>query len=468
MVPVKLGSDEPGKEELLTPMQKRVLENPIYPTMLSLAWPVILAQAVNISYSVIDSIFLGRLGKEPFSAPVIGWPVVFLFYSIGLGFVSGGLSIISQYFGSGERKKLSTSISKLISFSILISLVLSGVSLLILDHILFLLGIPMDVYGLARTYLHIVLIGIPFGIFYMAFVTIINSFGDTRTPMYLSVFSALFNIFLDPLLIYGLLGFPRLEVKGAALATLVSRITVALIASILLVKRLDSYNIRLRMLMPDRDFLSIIIKTGGPIAFQRSTNSLGSTVLIGLVARFGSTALASYGVALRVIDLLQVFVWGINRAVAIMVGQNIGAGKTQRAITIAKNGIILVVSFLTLTGGILVLFAPYVVTVFVDDMNVVSEGSFLLKLFALSIPFFGLYFIGSGVATGSGHTRVISIISFLRLWVFRIGLAYLLAYLLYFDEDGVWYSIVISNIIAGVLSFIWVLRSHWYKGIIKK
>jgi len=188
--------------------REKILNDPITRTLLWLAYPIILANLVNLSYNLVDAFWLGKLGKAAFGAPTVCWPLIMLFYSIGMGYVRAGVALISQYFGAGEKKLTEKSAGNLLSSIAIVALILSLLGYVLVPYALKLMGVPSDIYPLAVDYARIIFLGIPLSFLGFAFNTIASGLGDTKTPSRLNVISVLLNIVLDPIMIFGLLGFP--------------------------------------------------------------------------------------------------------------------------------------------------------------------------------------------------------------------------------------------------------------------
>lgn len=457
-----------GRSRGVVEFREKILEGSIAKTVLWLAWPMIVANLVNMSYNLVDAYWLGKLGKEAFGAPTVSWPLIMLFYSLGFGFGMAGISLISQYFGAGDFRMANKSAGNLITFMLIVSLSIGALGYLASPYIMALMGVPVDVYPLAVDYIRVVFLGMPLAFIGFAFITIANSLGDTRTPTSISIVSSLANMVIDPILIFGWFGLPPLRVVGAAIATISSRSIISLVGSYLLFHGYKGVKIRVYDLGVEGWWLRKVFSIGTPLAIQQSSNALGFTVMMSIVSRFGSVAIAAYGVGIRIIDVIQAFTWGINRATSIMVGQNIGAELYKRAKGIAKTSSILIASILT-TGALTIYYTrDWTVAVFINDPHVIIEGGNLLSIFSLSIPFFGVFFIGSGVAAGSGHTRFFAALSIFRLWGLRIGLSYLLAILLDFKTTGIWVAMTLSNVCAGLIALTWILKADWAKRVIEE
>ncbi len=448
------------------PRREKILGGSIVRTMLWLAWPVILGNLVNVSYNLIDAVWLGRLGKAAFGAPTVVWPLIMFLYSLGMGYAMAGLSLISQYYGDGDYEMARRSIGQLLGFTLLMASGMSVAGFAAAPLLLRLMRVPPDIYPLAVDYSRIIFAGIPFAFSFFAFNMSSSAIGDTLTPTKLQVVAAIANIVLDPILIFGLFGAPRLEVRGAALATMLSRAAISFTGLYLLFTGFRGIRLRASDLRLEKWWLRKVFSIGTPLAIQRSSTSLGFTVMMSIVSGFGSTVVAAYGVAVRIVDIIQSFTWGLMRATSIMIGQNIGAKQYERSWSIAKKAMILTSSVLALGAALIFAAREPLVAVFIDEPDVLREGSRMLSVFVWSIPFFGLFFIGGAIANGSGHTKAYAAISIFRLWVLRIGLSILLAYRLGLGPLGIYLGMALSNVGAGLLALLWVMGRTWIERVI--
>ncbi len=447
--------------------RERIIGGSIIRTTLWLAWPIILGNIINISYNLVDTFWLGKLGKASLAAPTVSWPLIMLFYSIGMGFSFAGITLVSQYVGAGEYRLASRSAGHLLGFMLFLSLILSGTGFSLSPIILKLMGVPRDVLPLAINYISIIFAGIPIAFLGFGFNAILSGIGDTRTPTILGAISSGINVVLDPLFIFGWYGFPELGVVGAAVATVISRALLSVIGLVLLARGFRGLKLYPRDLIFESWWLKKVIVIGTPISIQQSANSLGFVVMMGLVSRLGTAIIATYGIGIRIIDIIQAFTWGIMRATSVMIGQNIGAEKYDRAEKIAYENMKLMFTILSLGALIIFLFRAQLFQVFINDPQVIEEGSRFLAIFLPSIPFFGIFFIVGAVARGSGHNLAFTIISVIRLWVLRIGLTYVFSILMGMGSTGVWVAMTISNIGAGLLALAWVRMGTWKKRVIE-
>jgi putative MATE family efflux protein len=442
-------------------LRERILEGPILKTMLVLAWPVMVSNALQALYNLIDTFWLGKLSTQALSAPTVAWPVIFTFMALGIGFQTAGSALVAQYTGAGDRDSADRAGSQVFSFLFLLSVCVGLLGWGLAPRILVLVGTPADIYPLAVSYLRIVALGFPLMYGAFAFTGLLMGVGDTRTPMYLMGASVIANAVLDPFLIFGWGPLPELGVAGAAYATVASRGVAAAVGIWLLCTGRVKVRLRARWLLPRPDDVKKILRVGLPNAVDQTATSLGFVVLMGLVAGFGTTVVAAYGIGQRIIHLLNVAIWGATTALLTMVGQNLGAGQFDRAEEIAHRGI-------RGTVGVLLFFAvaafftrEYLYRVFISDPAVIAEGKRFLGIFGFSVPFFGLFAAASAVFRGAGHTVPPMIFSLVRLWGLRILSSWALGYGLGLGPLGLWVGMSLSNYVGGLGLYLWLLRGTW-------
>ncbi len=445
----------------------RILRGNPVRTTLWLAWPIIVANLVNISYNIIDTFWLGKLGKASLSAPVVSWPLIMFFHAIGMGFSFAGVTFISQYVGAGDSRMARKSAGMLVGFSLLISFLIVAFGLTSAPYILKLMNVPPDVLPKATNYIRIIFAGEPVAYLGFVFSAVVQGLGDTKTPTYIGIVSSALNMVLDPILIFGVGGIPPLGVSGAAFATILSRAFMGLVGIYLLHRGFRGIKVGLSDLGLEWWWVKKVVKVGTPMAVQQSANSLGFVVMMSIVSGFGSAVIAAYGIALRIVDLTQAFTWGIMRATAIIVGQNIGAREFGRAEEIANKNVVMLSSLLAFGVVLIVAFRDPLVAFFINGPSVLAEASKLIMIFAPSMPFFGVYFIGNAVARGSDHPLPVMVISIVRLWVLRIGFSYVLAYLLGMGPVGVWIAMSLSNVGAGIAAYAWIKLGDWKKPVVE-
>lgn len=448
-------------------IRDRILTGPILPTMVHLAWPVMLTAALQALYNLVDAFWLGRLGTAAVAAPGMAWPILFFFMSFAGGFQAAGATFVAQHFGARDQDGAEKAAGQVLAFLALVSAVLGGVGFALSPTILRLIGAPDDIYPLALLYLRIECLGLPIMFLAHAFGGLMLGLGNTRLMMYLSASSLLFNAALDPLFIFGWGPFPAWGVAGAAGATILSRVLVAVVGLALLFSGRAGIKLRLRNLRPRLERILPILRVGLPNVLDQASTSLGFVVMMGLVSGFGTAVVASYTVGNRIINLVNVISWGAGSALVAMIGQNLGADQTERAERIARRGIS--ATFLALIGlyFVALLLRRPLFSLFVADPEVIRQGAWYIAVFGMSVPFFGLFDGAAATFRGSGHTVPPMVMAIVRLWVLRVFLAWALAYPLGFGTTGMWAGMMLSNVLAGTALVLWLGRGTWKRKVIR-
>lgn len=431
-----------------------------------LAAPLVVAQLVHISYNIVDSLWLSRLYEGALAVPRQVWPTLMFFYAVAMSLSTANLALISQFVGAERYGEASKTASKLLTFNISLALAVCLIYYILRPYIFtYITTVPPELYNDVLSYSNIMLLDIFFTYIGTAFTTVLQAIGDTRTPTYLNVAGALLNIVLDPIMIFGWFGFPAMGVAGAAIATVASR---ALVASAAIKMFVGGFRgLKLTIVKPDRQWLIKSFKIAIPLAALQMSNSLAFMMQLRLVNAFGAVVAAAYSIGFTVMDIADAAMFGFSQSTAIVVGQLIGAqlySKARRSAVLSS----LFVGAVTALGAVFVYVFRYpIASIFTSSPVVLSEAVSFIEYFALTAPFFAIFFIGFAVGRGSGHTYIPSAIAFIRLWILRIALGYVLAIGLGMGPAGIWLSMAISNVGGGVLALAWTYFGRWTKPVIE-
>ncbi|MFW5907658.1 MAG: MATE family efflux transporter [Candidatus Natronoplasma sp.] len=463
------------KDRMGRPSKEEILEGDIVPLMFKLGWPLMIANLLQTAYNLADTLWLGRLPYPENTLSVgamsLAWPFVFLLLSIELGLGIAAVALISQHVGAKRFGEAEEDAGQLYMILIVLSVVASIIGYLITPRFMAVLAEEGAVVPFAVSYLRIIFLGFPFLLLFSAFSFVLRAWGDTITPMALMSFSVVLNIVLDPFFIFGWGPFPALGIQGAAVATVLSRAVGAGISIYLLATGKAGIELKLSYLKPNFEKIRKFFKIGLPATGARVFDAVGFVVLTALLARLPQQkeVLAAYGIGSRIINITFVVVFGLGIALSTMVGQALGADKTERADRIAKKGIIIMGSFMVILSLILVAFRYPLVSFFIPDApEVIEMGASFLLILAIGGPFFGIFEAVSGTLNGAGHTLKQMFLSITRLWAFRIPFVWIFAFFLAFHSTGVWLAIAFSNVIAGTTAFIVYKRGRWKEKVISK
>ncbi|RLC48599.1 MAG: MATE family efflux transporter [Candidatus Cloacimonadota bacterium] len=453
------------KEIVANNKRPDLLYGSILKSLVLLSVPVMLSNFSHTLFNLVDAFWVGKLGKEAFSAPTISFPIIFFIISFGSGLSVAATALIAQYTGAGKKDKSEIIAGQVITVMLFFSLVISTLGIIFLNNILSFLKVPTSVWNYTHQYIFIILLGMPVYFIFIAYQGIRFGLGDTFTPMLIQFIVVGLNIILDPFLIFGIWIFPRLDVKGAAIATVFSR-AVAAIVIIYWIVRDREINIKLKHLIPNFNYIGKILKIGLPASLGQSGTSLGFILMISFVNRFGASVISAFGIGNRIVILAMLPAMGIASAVATIVGQNLGADNIKRAVKIIWYAMAMVASILLIWSTFTFVLGQYVVKFFINNEEVIFYGKEFFKIVPYSTVFFGLAFIMNGAFQGSGHTVPVMIVTLSRLWVFRIPISYFLAFKLNYGAKGIWWGFFISNVLAGILAYVIFISGKWKHKII--
>lgn len=433
--------------------------------------PMLTGNVIQTLYGLVNAFWVGKcLGKEALAAVTGSFPIVFLLMAMAMGLTMGTGILVSQFAGAKDwdrlKKTMQTSTS-LLGFVAVFFVVLGWV---LAGDIMRWMRTPADVYEMSVEYLRIYVLSMPatFGLFLIA--SGLRGIGDSKTPLYFQAGALIATAALDPVLMFGWLGFPKYGLNGTAIATVVAQ-SISVLALVICVARRKS------IASPDWRRLSIhgptlwhLLVVAVPSMVQQSLVSLGMAFVTSIIMRFGDSALAGFGAGMRVDGIAFMPALTFGGSVSMLVGQNIGAGQVHRVREVFRWGVILC-GGITLSIAILAVAAPhFLVTLFIneaDSKEVVTIGVHYLRIVAISYVFFAVFFVANGVINGAGYTFVTTVISLVALWVARVPLAIYLSHKMHAVE-GVFYAMTISNAISMSIAVCCYLSGFWKKPIIRK
>lgn len=446
------------REGILTGNVRRVL--------LSLSLPVILANAIQTIYGVVDMFWVSKLADGDLALAAVNFvgPIINTAMAFGIGMNIAGTSLISQFIGLGREKEAKGVAGQLVSFSGLFSLVLAVVGALFGRHLLVVLGATGAVLQHGWTYLRVILLGGPTMFVFFAFQAIKQGQGDTVTPMLLAGTSVLLNIVLDPLFMFTF----KMGVAGAAWATVAARALSTLAGLYLLFRTDNGLHLRLADLPFRRKLFAKIVKVGLPAGFGQSVTGLGFMIMNAFVLSFGDYTITAFGIGNQVNSLILMPAMGFGSALAAVVGQNLGAGKPERAVKAVKESIFLSASIMAIGGVGMYFVAPAIVGIFSDHPIVMEQGVYYLRLVTLSIPVLGVFQSLVGCFQGAGHTVTAMILTTGRLWALRIPLILILKNFTALAEKSIWFALVGSNVLSCGISWLFFVAGRWKRPVIDK
>lgn len=429
------------------------------------ALPFMLSNIIQSFYNIADMLIVGRfVGTYGISGVNIGGQVTFIMTNIAISICTGGTIIIAQYMGAKKRKEAKEAISTLLSLLLIMAAVITTLMLVFDDLVLRLVQTPAESYQYAKDYLAITILGCTFIFGYNALSGIMRGMGDSKTPLYLVTGACIINVVLD-LLFIGVWG---MEVRGAAIATVISQAFSMFMCVLYLMKSDFMFDFRFRSFKIQKDQLKLITSTGMPIVIQNVLTNLSFLTMTGLANGIGVTASASLGVVSRYNGFAIMPSSAVGASVSAMVAQNMGAGDIHRAKKTMWTGIAIayLVSIPLFLG--IRFFPEEFIGLFDKDPELITSGVEYLSYFSIEYLIVPMFFVLIGLITGSGHTLFSSVIGVASSIGLRVPLA--IAFVKTFDLGlaGIGLSAPIASFTASFVALVYYFSGKWQKQVIVK
>lgn len=415
----------------------RLIQLPICRALSTLSLPIVLSNVLFMSYQLVNTFWVGRLGEEAIAVVSVSFPVIGLLISLGDGLAVAGSTLVAQYAGARDPAMVKHVAGETVLIVVAVAAVSSAIGFVMVRPILDAMGIRPDILEESSRYMRVSFLGIVFMFAFGMFESILRGIGQVRVPLYVIAFSVVLNLILDPALIFGWGPIPAGGVVGAAYATLVTQGLAAAVGCWILFGRRHGVNLRLIDFVPDIPLIRRVFLLGVPASIEQSMNALGITVMTVMASSFGTGSIAAYGIGLRVLIFVIIPAHGISMATSTLVGQNIGAGNLARAKETATVSAWF--SFWLLTGAAVIVFAgaETIVRFFVPhDPELIRQGATVVRYIAVSFSFIGVQLSLTGTLRGAGDMLMPMLLTAIDVWVIQIPVAYLLAYHTALGETG--------------------------------
>ncbi len=426
-----------------------------------LAVPMMLEMAMESIFAVVDIAFVSRLGTDAVAAVGITEALVTVLYAIAIGLGMGITAMVSRRIGSKDVEGAARVTGQSIWVGLVLSIVIGILGVIYARDLLELMGASEGVIR-QGTGFTAVLLGGSFSIVYLFLLNAaFRGAGDATVALRSLWIANGFNIVLDPCFIFGLGPFPEMGVTGAAVATTIGRgIGVAYQLWFLLngSGRLHfaARHLRFRAALAWR---LIRISLGGIGQFLIATASW--IALMRIIAMFGSSAIAAYTIALRMMEFTFLPAWGLGNAAATLVGQNLGAGQPDRAEKSAWRAAKFNVIFMTSAAVVMFVFAQTITGWFALDPEVLRLGTNCLRIIAIGFPLYAIGMVMVQAMNGAGDTETPMTLNLVAFWLVQIPLAFLLATKSPFGANGVFMAEVVAESLLTIMSIIVFRRGGW-------
>ena len=436
--------------------KNNLTEGSIVKTLFRLALPIMGTSFVQMAYNLTDMIWVGRIGSDAVAA--VGTAGFFTW--LGAAFILipkiGAEVGVAQSVGRKDMDEAKVYIKHSIQMIIALALFYASALIIFRRPLIgfFNLG-QADIVNNAITYLVIISCGLVFYFINPVFTAIFNGYGESRTPFLINSIGLIVNMILDPLLILGIGPFPRLEVAGAALATIIAQAMVTFVFLITASRRPELFS-RLNIFsLPDKEHAVRIVKLGFPVALQSGLFTGFAMIIARIIAQWGPVPIAVQKIGSQIEAISWLTSSGFQTAMAAFVGQNYGAGKWPRVRRGYRAGMT-IMSVIGISATLLLTLAPrQLFSIFVSEEETIRHGIVYLQILGLSQLFMCIESTSAGAFNGLGRTIPPSVVS-ITFNALRIPAALILSSTA-LGLDGVWWSISMSSVFKGLVLTTWFI-----------
>lgn len=430
--------------------------------LVKLSVPAMIGMIVNALYNVVDTIYLGRgVGPLAIGGLTIAFPFQMIVMAIGMTIGVGAASVISRNLGSGDRDRAYHAAGTALTISVVLGLMMMIGGAIFLDQLLKLFGASETLLSYARSYLSVILIGIPLISFAMTANNIVRAEGKATTAMVSMLISTGMNIILDPIFIFVF----HMGIKGAAIATVISQGLSFLYLLLFFVSGKSSLKLKLIHLVPDFKLLRETVLIGLPAFIRQAGGSVLAVIMNNVLLVYGGDfAISSYGVINKLLMFTLMPLFGIVQGFQPIAGYNYGARKFDRVQQVIKVSIFVTTIMSTLSFFVMMFFPGFLVRLFTTDQQLISLSVSAIRRVVIFIPLIGVQIVGAAFFQSVGKAVPSLILGMTRQIIFLIPLVLILPHFL--GLDGVWLSFPGADIGAVTVTFFWLLKELKNLGIL--
>ncbi len=432
-------------------MEKEYLirEKPLK-ALLLFAFPMIIGNLFQQFYTMVDSVVVGRFVSENALAAVgASYSLTNVFISIAIGGGVGASVLVSRYFGARDYRRMKTSVSTALISFLVVSLALGGLGLLLGDQIMEVLNTPENIMEDAVTYLNIYFMGLPFLFMYNVLSAMFNALGKSRIPLYLLIFSSVFNVVLDLIMVCSF----HMGVSGVAWATLIAQGISAVMAFLIFIREMRSYQSGEEIRWFDRREFGSMCRIALPSILQQSTVSIGMMLVQSVVNSFGAQMLAGYSAGMRIESICIVPMAAMGNVMSSFTAQNLGAKQQERVVKGYHTAYGIVFGFGILICVILEIFYRPLILMFLGEEGTalaLNTGMSYMRFIGFFFSFIGLKMITDGLLRGAGDMKMFTVANLVNLGI-RVVVAVTMAPR--FGIAFVWYAVPMGWLANYLISF---------------
>ncbi len=439
-------------------------EGSIIGSILKMGIPSMLGFLSQNIYALVDTYWVSRLPEEEAAVAAITFfaTILWVFFSFNQLVGPGSVAIISRRYGEQEWDQTEKAIKETLFLKLFFGAIFGVVGYLYVDKMLVLMGAE----GLALTegiaYGQVMFIGMAIMYATYSVYTAMRGVANPQMAMILMISSNVLNLILDPILIFGWFGLPAMGIRGAAIASVVSYTITFTVGLFLLYGGFTNIKLHLSGKVPmSIESMKKILMIGLPAWFGSICFSGSRLILTPLIAAFGTSVVAAYGVGNQVTHLGMMILVGIGLGLSSLIGHNIGGNKIERAKKTADQAVLLAVGIMIAMGLITFIFAERIMGLFFESPETIGYGVTMLQVLAIGFPFIGLFIMLEEIHVGVGLNTPPMVFNIIHAWLFEVIPIFILTKYFGFDQDIIWWVIVIALVLTSSIFYQYYRQGRW-------
>ena len=405
---------------------RNLTEGSIPRNLWSLSWPQVVESLVNTADQLMDLVWAGALGARSIAGLGVAQTYVQMALTGRQGFDMAMRAMVSRAVGAGDIARANHVALQAFTLSGGFCLLMALIGVFFTEPLLRVLGVPDDVVLAAADYMRVQFIGSGTNAFRMMSGAALQSSGDTITPMRAATVARVFHVILSPMFVFGWLFFPEFGLMGAAFANVLAQLAGTGMNFHALFTGKSRLHLTLRGYRPDPKVLWQITRTGLPASVTQAERSFAQLLLFGLVSPYGANTLAAYSLTRRVENLIMMGARGFGQGSGVLVGQNLGAGKPERARKTIAWALLYVFIINSVTTVLLFLFPEVFISIFNDDPELVDLATNWMRIASLGYLFLGVGQVFQQSFNTAGDTMIPMLVTLVSIWLIQQPLALVL------------------------------------------
>lgn len=438
-------------------------EGPVGKALLIVALPIIISNFLQSVLEVVDMYFIGKLGDVSIAGGTMSIMIIMVLTTVIFGIVTATAAFVSRAYGSEKFERIQVIMLHSLYLALGFSAILAVIGLFFSENLLLLMGADPDVAAEGARFLTPMLMGLFVMVILITLTTVFQSTGDSRTPMYVMLGVNVVNIILNPTLIMGLGGLPAFGIAGSAYASLLSRAVGVMLligAMYLLPSRKNSPIKFPKKWTFEPKLIKDIVVIAIPSAIQSGIRSVAFLSMTTLIAVYGTAAVAAYGICLRLDMMGLIIVMGLCTGVAVMVGQNLGAGKVERAVKTVRYAVAANAVFMIGVAALYLVFATEFLKFFGATGESLADGTMFMQIVPLSYFLVAIAMTLGFAMNGAGMTRPGMYSAIAGQLIVQVGLAAFFAFSGY-SIQYIWYAVVCGTVVMFCFDLFFYMRGGW-------